>query len=201
MEMRSLPRVVNNSVPRASGQVEETAMKQLCLFLLCVTSGSLATFIQPRSVSAQASRPDSCHVTAPNGIVAGSSERNERSHGNTLLSVGPFGLWPNGTVVFKPGGAGFQTKEGALGMKFGWTRGIPGKISVVGHRIDADAPPLRFETNQTNDAQSTGFLASYLLFSTPGCWEVAAQVVDREDSKITFVTRVERIGNGPAWRR
>jgi hypothetical protein len=24
---------------------------------------------------------------------------------------------------------------------------------------------------------------------------------DREDSRITFVTRVEKIGDGPAWRR
>jgi hypothetical protein len=176
-------------------------MKKLSLFLFCVTAGSLVAVMSPGFLSAQASRPDSCHVTSPNGIVAGSSERNEGSYGNALLSVGPFGLWPNGTVVFKPGGAGFQTKEGALGMKFGWTRGIRGKINVTGRRIDADAPPLRFETNQANDVHSTGFLASYLLFSTPGCWEVTAQVGDREDSKITFVTRVEKIGDGPGWRR
>jgi hypothetical protein len=47
----------------------------------------------------------------------------------------------------------------------------------------------------------SGFLASYLIFSTPGCWEVTAQIGDREDSKITFVTLVEKIGDGPAWRR
>ncbi len=131
-------------------------MKQLSLFLLCATAGSLVAVMPPGFLSAQASRPDSCYVTTPNGIVAGSSERNERSYGNALLSVGPLGLWPNGTVVFKPGGAGFQTKEGALGMKFGWTRHIRGKINVSGRRIDADAPPLRFETNQTNDTHSTG---------------------------------------------
>jgi len=176
-------------------------MKKLRLFLFCVTAGSLVAVMPPDFLSAQASRPDSCHVTTTNGIVAGSSERNEGSYGNALLSVGPFGLWPNGTVVFKPGGAGFQTKEGALGMKFGWTRGIRGKINVTGRRIDADAPPLRFETNQANDVHSTGFLASYLLFSTPGWWEVTAQVGDRQDSKIKFVTRVEKIGDGPAWRR
>jgi hypothetical protein len=175
-------------------------MKKLSLFLLCITAGSLVA-VRPPGVSAQASRPDSCHVTKPNGIVAGLSERHEGSYGNALLSVGPFGLWPDGTVVFKPGGAGFQTKEGGLGMKFGWTRGVRGKINVTGHRIDADAPPLRFETNQTNDADSTGFQASFLIFSTPGCWEVTAQVGDHEDSKITFVTRVEKIGDGPAWRQ
>ena len=174
-------------------------MKKLILFVLSVTAGSLVAAMPP-SFSAQASRPD-CRVTTPNGIVAGLSERHEGSYGNVLLSVGPFGLWPDGTVVFKPGGAGFQTKEGGLGMKFGWTRGIRGKLIVAGHRIDADAPRLRFETNQVNDAHSTGFLASFLIFSTPGCWEVTAQVADREDSKITFVTRVEKIGDGPSWRQ
>jgi hypothetical protein len=97
-------------------------MKQLNFFLVCVAAASLAiTFMPSGLLSGQTLEPDSCHVTTPNGIVAGSSERNETSYGNALLSVGPFGLWPNGTVVFKPGGAGFQTKDGGLGMKFGWT--------------------------------------------------------------------------------
>lgn len=181
-------------------------MKQLSFFLVFVTVANLAVLATTAGTgtpaafpAAQALQPDSCHVTTPNGIVAGSSERNEKSHGNALLSVGPFGLWPNGTVVFKPGGAGFQTQEGALGMKFGWTRGIRDKLDVTGRRIDADAPPLRFETGTPNS--DSGFLASYLIFSTPGCWEVTAQVGDRVDSKMTFVTRVEKIGDGPAWQR
>jgi len=181
-------------------------VKQLSFFLVFVAVANLAVLAMPAGTgtpaafpAAQALQPDSCQVTTPNGIVAGSSEQNEKSHGNALLSVGPFGLWPNGTVVFKPGGAGFQTQEGALGMKFGWTRGIRGKLNVTGRRIDADAPPLRFETGTPNS--DSGFLASYLIFSTPGCWEVTAQVGDRVDSKMKFVTRVEKIGDGPAWRR
>jgi hypothetical protein len=173
-------------------------MKKLSFFLLCVSAGSLVV-MPPGFVSAQVSGPDSCHVTAPNGIVAGSSRRTKWTYGNALLSVG--GLWPNGTIVFKPDGPGFQTKDRTLAMKFGWMRTVPGKLNVTGHRIDADAPPLRFETNQTNDAHSTGFLASYLLFSTPGCWEVTAQVGDREDAKLTFVTRVEIVGDGPTRRQ
>jgi len=166
----------------------------------CVIAGYLTVAVMSSiSVSAQELRPDSCHPNKPNGIVAGSSERNEGSYGNALLSVGPFGLWPNGTVIFKPGGAGFQTQDGALGMKFGWTRGIRGKLNVTGHRLDADAPPLRFETATPNS--ESGFLASYLIFPTPGCWEVTAQIGDRADSRITFVTRVEKIGDGPQWRR
>jgi hypothetical protein len=175
-------------------------MKLFGLFLFCLLAGILSVLvIQPRYIFAQAVQPDSCHVTTPNGIVAGSAERNEGSYGNAMLSVGPFGLWPNGTVVFKEGGAGFQTEDGALGMKFGWTRGVRGKLNVTGRRIDGDAPPLRFETG--TPGIGSGFQASFLIFPTPGCWEVTAQVGDRADSKITFVTRVEKIGNGPEWRR
>ena len=140
-----------------------------------------------------------CEVTAPNGIVAGHTEPQEGSHGNALLSVGPFGLWPAGTVVFRPGGAGFVTSDGALGMKFGWTRAVPGPLKVSGRRIDAAAPPLRSDIPCCYDA--TGFQASALIFPTPGCWEVTAQIGDREESTLTFVTRVVKIGAGPASRR
>lgn len=64
-------------------------MKQLSLFLVCVTAAGLAiTFMPSGLLSGQTLQPDSCHFTTPNGIVAGSSERNENSYGNALLSVG-----------------------------------------------------------------------------------------------------------------
>jgi hypothetical protein len=129
-----------------------------------------------------------CSVTVPNGV---------EGYGNTLLSVG--GLWRDGTVVFKPGGPGFLTSDGALGMKFGWIRGARGKLKVTGHRLDGTAAPLRLETN--DGYGDIGFQASYLIFSTPGCWEVSGQVGELKDSKITFVTKVVKIGEGPAWRR
>ena len=152
------------------------------------------------SVSAQQSpQPEvRCEVTAPNGVVAGSSERQEGSYGNRALSVGPFGLWRDGTVIFRPGGAGFITRDGALGMKFGWTRGVPGKLKVTGHRLDGPAPPLRFSAS--DGYGSIGFQASYLIFPTPGCWEVIAHVDEREDSTLTFVTKIVKIGEGPASR-
>ena len=33
-----------------------------------------------------------------------------------------------------------------------------------------------------------------------GCWEVSAQLAEREDSRIMFVTKVVKLGNGPSWR-
>jgi hypothetical protein len=135
-----------------------------------------------------------CAVTAPNSVVAGTTEPQRGSYGNALLSVGPFGLWADGTIVFRPGGAGFVTPDGALAMKFGWMRAVPGKLNVSGRRIDSEAAALRSDIPCCYDA--TGFQASALIFPTPGCWEVTAQIGDREDSKLTFVTRVVKIGNG-----
>src|SRR5882672_2829022 len=97
----------------------------------------------PVSAAPPSQSDSTCQVTSPNGIMAGSSEPEAGSYGNALLSVGPFGLWPNGTVVFKPGGAGFVTQDGSLGMKFGWTRGIRGQLTISGRRLDAPALPLR----------------------------------------------------------
>lgn len=166
------------------------AISIIALLLTAGTSHSVVSARQPL----QADTP--CDVTAQNGVRAGSTERYEGSYGNAQLSVGPFGLWPNGTVVFKPRSSGFVTRDGALGMKFGWTRGVKGKLKVGGRRLDGSAPPLRLDTN--DGYGDIGFQASYLIFPAPGCWEVNAQVDEREDSRITFVTRVVKIGEGPA---
>lgn len=137
-----------------------------------------------------------CAVTTPNGIAAGKEQLNPGSHGNREVSVGPFGLWPDGTVVFKPGGPGFITRDGALGMKFGWRRGVSGQLKIAGRRLDAEAPPLRAEV--PDGYGDRGFQATYLIFPTPGCWEVTGLV---GNSSVTFVTKVVKVGDGPAWRR
>lgn len=136
-----------------------------------------------------------CEVTKPNGIVAGSEQANLNSYGNQQLSLGPFGLWPDGTVVFRPGGAGFITRDGSLGMKFGWTRGIRGDLRIEGRRLDGAAPPLRSVVPK--GYPETGFQPTYLVFSAPGCWEITGRV---GDASLTFVMKVVKIGDGPAWR-
>lgn len=161
---------------------------------------ALLTTIQFLVVARAVSDVMACAVTAPNGVLAGEAGRRDWSHGNALLSVGPFGLWPDGTIVFKPGGPGFVASDGALGMKFGWTRAAAGKLRVSGRRLDGAGLPLRFESDADAYGE-TGFQASYLIFPTPGCWEVTAQIDERADSRVTFVTDVVRIGEGPSWRR
>jgi hypothetical protein len=128
--------------------------------------------------------------------MAGAGGVNQHSYGNQQLSVGPFGLWPDGNVVFRPGGPGFMTQDGSLGMKFGWTRAVSGQLKIEGHRLDGTARPLRFEIGSDND--DSGFVATSLVFPTPGCWEVTGRV---GDASVTFVTMVTKIGDGPSWRK
>ncbi|HEX3703985.1 MAG TPA: hypothetical protein VHU82_11690 [Vicinamibacterales bacterium] len=165
-----------------------------------ISSAAVLTLLATSVVSAPRAHGSAltCDVTVPNGVVAGSPNRDENSYGTSALSVGPFGLWPNGTVVFKPGGPGFLTPDAALVMKFGWTRGVSGKLQVAGRRLDGDAGPLRLSLN--SGYGDVGFQASYLIFPTPGCWEVHAQLAERADSGITFVTKVVKIGEGPSGR-
>ena len=136
-----------------------------------------------------------CEVTKPNDVAAGEEKPARGSYGNREVSVGPFGLWPDGTIEFKPGGAGFVTKSGALGMKFGWMRGVSGELKITGRRLDAEAPPLRSQVPAGYGDR--GFQATYLIFPTPGCWEVTGHV---GDSSVTFVTKVVKIGDGPGWK-
>ena len=144
---------------------------------------SLAMF----SVAGQLAAPltPSCAVTLANQGGAFGSEQ-----------VSVLGLWQDGTVIFRPGGSGFITGDGALGMKFGWQRGVQGQLAIEGRRLDSVAPPLRSEVPSGYGA--TGFQATYLIFPTPGCWEVTGRV---GAASVTFVTNVVKIGDGPAWRR
>jgi hypothetical protein len=163
------------------------------LLLVVVTGGGRA---DPLLAARVTEPPGACEVTKPNGVVADSHKPDPNSYGNERLSLGPFGLWPNGTVVFKPGGAGFITRDGSLGMKFGWQRGVPGRLRIEGRRLDASAPPLRAEV--PSGYGDKGFQATALVFATPGCWEVTGRV---GDASLTFVTKVVKIGDGPSWRR
>ena len=156
-----------------------------------------ATRIGAEGFLASAGQPGvACEVTRPNAIVAGSAQPEPNSYGNRQLSLGPFGLWPDGIVVFKPGGAGFITPDGSLGMKFGWTRGVRGQLRIEGRRLDAPASPLR--SHIPNGYGPIGFQATALVFSSPGCWEVTGRV---GDTSLTFVTKVVKIGEGPSGRR
>ena len=134
-----------------------------------------------------------CPVTAPNRVFPSNDLGlpTAYSYGTEQLAV--FSLWPEGTVVFKPGGAGFVERDDALSMKFPWVRGVRGRLEIKGRRLDADGPPLRAEI--LDGYGDTGFQVTRLIFPTSGCWEVTGSA---GNASITFVTRVVKIGRGPS---
>jgi hypothetical protein len=99
------------------------------------------------------------------------------------------GLPPDGTLVFRPGGASAVSSRGSLRRKFGWYRGpgLRGRLYVTGRRLDAIAAPLRAQVPTGYGA--TGFQASALIFPSVGCWEIAGTV---DHTSVTFVLRVTR---------
>jgi hypothetical protein len=136
----------------------------------------------------QPSAPPTCAVTRPNGVRY-TAEPPGGNYGNDALVTG---LWPEGKVVFKPGGAGFVLSDGALSMKFWWWRVRPGRLRLEGRRLDGPAPPMR--ASIPDGYGEIGFQSTALIFPTPGCWEVTGRV---GDASLTFVTQVEKVGDGP----
>ena len=147
---------------------------------------TLATVNVPIKPSAASSRPISlsaCPVTAPNGNTPPDEAYAPEYHGNGALWTV---LWPNGNILMKP--QNIETDK-SLSMKFTWWRGVKGKLTIEGRRLDAEAAPLRADI--PDGYGETGIQASALIFPTEGCWEVTGRV---GDAALTFVTRVTRTG-------
>lgn len=104
--------------------------------------------------------------------------------------------WPDGRVVFEPGGPGFIEDDGSLGMKWHWERKMEGQLSIGGRRLGGDAPPARAYIPLGYG--NTGFQSSYLVFPTPGCWEITGGV---SGHSLTFTVLVVKVDEGPDWQR
>lgn len=134
-----------------------------------------------------------CEVTRPTRQDAFREEPAPGLLGNAALSTS---TWHDGVVTFKPGGPGFVMPDGSLGMKWGWLRGVRGALRIEGRRLDAPAAPLQSQIPCCYG--DIGFQASYLIFPTPGCWEVTGRV---GDASVTFVTSVVKTSAGPSTAR
>ncbi len=164
-----------------------------------VAQAPLPTSTHPMSASLPS--PPGCPATLPNGATPPGERPSVVDYGNGALWTQ---LWPDGTVVFEPGGPGSVESDGSLGMKWPWWRGVAGQLTIQGHRLDAPGAPLRAETAggrrldtpvPADGSGTTGFQATALYFPSPGCWAVTGQV---GDATLMFVTRVVKIGAGPA---
>ena len=165
------------------------AVRLLAVLLATATvSASSSPALNPYAVNDQSP----CHVTAPNGSTPPGERPSPRFHGDENLWTM---LWPEGTIVFRPGGPGFVLPDGSLQMKFPWWRGVQGRLIIEGRRLDAVAPPLRAHIP---NGYTSGFQATGLIFPTPGCWEVTGHA---GDATLSFVVSVLKIGEGPAQTR
>lgn len=110
---------------------------------------------------------------------------------DALLTILP----SDGHFVFAANGPGFVDRDGALGIKVGWERLVAGSLVIGGRRLDGDAAPARAYMNRGYG--EIGFQPSYLVFPTPGCWEITGRI---DDHALRFVVYVEKVGKGPAWQ-
>ena len=140
-------------------------------------------------VSGTGTDPSACAVTTPNGRAISEDARTRAGlppssmfYGNDSLATM---LWPDGTVVFRPGGPGSVLADGALRMKFIWVKRPGATLRIEGTRLDGPAPSLRFDIPGGFDGEY--FQPSALIFPAPGCWKVTARAGGKS---LTFVTRV-----------
>jgi hypothetical protein len=119
---------------------------------------------------------DPCPITRANGSEPPGSTFGAEFHGNGSIWVG---MWTSNVVVWE------SEADGSIDAKFGWWRGVPGRLRIEGRRLDAQAPPL---TAHVPDGYGeSGFQATGITFPTEGCWEVIGRV---GGASLTFVTLV-----------
>jgi hypothetical protein len=73
-------------------------------------------------------------------------------------------------------------------MKFGWWRGVSGKLTIEGFRLGASVPPI--QTSVPDGYGETGFQATGILFPSEGCWQITGRV---GEASLTFVTLVIKV--------
>jgi hypothetical protein len=139
-----------------------------------------------------------CPVTSPNHHAPPTGSEPLPPGAASLwygnASVGT-ALWPDGRVVFRPGGAGTVLPDGRLQMKFFWLKRPGLAMRVAGSRVDDASVRLGAEVSDAFTPE--GMQPSLLIFATPGCWRVTATV---GAEALTFVTEVVKVGQGSGGR-
>lgn len=105
------------------------------------------------------------------------------NHGNGKLWTA---MWPHNVVIATPD---YIEPDGSVGMKWPWWRGVRGRLTITGRRLDAKAPPL---TAGIPDYGTSGFQPTGISFPTEGCWEVTGAVGDLELTFVTLVLKASR---------
>ncbi len=138
-------------------------------------------------VSCAVTEDNACPVTIPDGSTPPGENPSDLHHGNGELWTA---LWPDGTVIFRPGGPGEIHEDGSLTMKFPWWRGdgTRGQLEISGRSLEKDSPAL--EAIIPDGYGDTGFQATAIVFPSEGCWEITGRV---DDAQLTVIVRADRI--------
>jgi len=140
-------------------------------------------------------------VTVPNGSSPAKANaprapmndtdamRSAWNHGNGALWVN---LAANGVLtIAAPAETDDESVAAIKGhsrLKFGWWRGVAGKFTIEGRRLDGAAPPLRYRIQE--DAYGAfGFIPSSLYFPSEGYWEITGHL---DNQRLTVVVRVTK---------
>lgn len=127
--------------------------------------------------------PGTCPLTLPNGRTAPGHADAGMNHGNGKLWTA---MWPYNVVIATPD---YIEPDGSVSMKWPWWRGVRGKLTITGRRLDGSAPRLRV---YLPDYGRNGFQPSGISFPTAGCWEETGAVGDTELTFVTLVLKASR---------
>jgi hypothetical protein len=123
--------------------------------------------------------------------------RSGWNHGNRILWVL---LEPGSVITIDAPAQRDSTGEfkGYSRVKFGWWRGIPGRFTIEGRRLDASVPTMRSVVHP-DQYGAFGFVPSYLYFPSEGYWEITGRIykddstfLSEENQSLTFVVHVVR---------
>jgi hypothetical protein len=175
---RDMPSVDNSA---ASTRCSRAKLDELAAVALTLVGATCVFCTDAAEIETPAS--SACAVTDPRGEI----------YGNDSLA---FVLPPNGTFVFRPGGPGFVDADGALGIKVGGEFRKRGTLLLSGRRLDGAAAPARAYIPRSYD-NYVGGMSLYLVFPTPGCWEITGTLAGE---RLAFIVNVQKIGDGPPGR-
>ena len=133
------------------------------------------------AVSTQSSsEAEPCPVTRPNGNLppGETSTSGSRYLGNGALWTE---LYPN---PFRPRPEDVHA-DGSIVLKVPWWRGVIGRLTIAGRRLDGDAPPASAWI--PTGYGRTGFQSTAVTYPTPGCWEVTGRA---GGANLTFISLI-----------